>query len=137
MLEVRTNKERYSCLSCFEKTSDVKEVAISRECNSDNIIVFSLCEDCLKKLSSEFKQYASENLVTKKYTVIGYDKDNDVFVTYAQADVLADAMVTAKALKVMLEKDELKRENGEPIDWLEVYWDYNGPDEKMVWASYE
>lgn len=71
------------------------------------------------------------------YTIIGYDKDNDVFIEYGNFEVLHYAMEKAKELKKLLDKDELKRENGEPIDWVEVYWNYNGADEEMIWASYE
>lgn len=71
------------------------------------------------------------------YTIIGYDKDNDVFVEYGEFEVLHYAMVKANELKKLLDKEELKRENGEPIDWIEVYWNYNKADEEMTWASYE
>jgi len=40
----------------------------------------------------------------------------------------------------LLDKGELKRicSDGtkEPMDWLEVYWNWNGDDERIVWGSY-
>jgi hypothetical protein len=71
------------------------------------------------------------------YTIIGYDKDNDVFVEYGEFEVLHYAMRKANELKKLLDKEELKRENGEPIDWIEIYWNYNKTDEEMTWASYD
>jgi hypothetical protein len=33
----------------------------------------------------------------------------------------------------LVEKDELRRkDNGEPIDWIEIYENWNGPDEYKV-----
>lgn len=71
------------------------------------------------------------------YTILGYDKDNDVFVEYGEFEVLHYATEKAKELKKLLDKDELKRENGDPIDWVEIYWNYNGADEEIIWASYD
>ena len=75
------------------------------------------------------------------YSIIGYDKDNDVFVSYGQFEVLAKAMKKAKELEELLNAGELKRicSDGteEPIDWLEVYWNWNGDDEQIIWGSYD
>ena len=74
------------------------------------------------------------------YSVIGYDKDNDVFICYGQFDMLTNAMDKAKELVELLNTNELKRvcSDGteEPIDWLEVYWDWNGEEERILWGSY-
>ena len=71
------------------------------------------------------------------YTIIGYDKDNDVFEEYGDYEVLYNANEKAKELMSLLIEDELKRDNGEPIDWIEIYWNWNKNDEEMIWASYE
>lgn len=71
------------------------------------------------------------------YSVIGYDKDNDVFICYDKCETFELAVDKAKQLILLVEKDELKREdNGEPIDWIEVYWNWNKDDEKLLWGSY-
>lgn len=77
----------------------------------------------------------------KGYSIIGYDKDNDVFINYGKFEVLANAMDKAKELVELLNANELKRvcSDGteEPIDWIEVYWNWNEDDEQMVWGSYD
>lgn len=71
------------------------------------------------------------------YSVIGYDKDNDVFICYGEYETLEYAVEEAKNLFELVEKNELRREdNGEPIDWIEVYWNWNKDDEKILWGSY-
>ena len=50
-------------------------------------------------------------------------------------------MDKAKELVELLNANELKRvcSDGteEPIDWIEVYWNWNEDDEQMVWGSYD
>lgn len=74
------------------------------------------------------------------YSVIAYDKDNDVFVCYGEFQKECDAMKKAEELKKLLDKGELKRTcsdgTKEPMDWLEVYWNWNEDDERIVWGSY-
>lgn len=73
------------------------------------------------------------------YAVIGYDKDNDIFICYGKFDVLANAMDKAKELAEQAYNGELKRKcsdgTEEPIDWIEVYWDWNEDDEQIIWGS--
>lgn len=71
------------------------------------------------------------------YSVIGYDKDSDVFISYGKYETLEYAVEEAKNLFELVEKNELRRkDNGEPIDWIEVYWNWNKDDEKILWGSY-
>jgi hypothetical protein len=69
------------------------------------------------------------------YCVLGYDKDNSVFENYGNIKELDKAISKAKELTVKCKADELRRLNGEPIDWIEVVdaknWDV------IYWASYE
>lgn len=69
------------------------------------------------------------------YTVVGYDKDNDVYVEYESYDLSAEAEYHAKQLKKLLDKGELRRENGEPIDWIEIVQSDNY--DVVYWVSYE
>lgn len=69
------------------------------------------------------------------YKIFGYDKDNDVFVEFGTDKKYNKAVSSATHLSELMEKGELKRDNGEPIDWIEVYQS-EGPNEKLVWASY-
>ena len=72
------------------------------------------------------------------YTVVGYDKDNDIYVVLDDKYTLSiDAEIYAKELIPLLHSGQLRTENGEPIDWIEIYYDYNGKDEAMIWVSYE
>ena len=74
------------------------------------------------------------------YSVIGYVKDNDVFVCYGKYEVLANAVEKAKELAKQIENGELKRKcsdgTKEPMDWIEVYWNWNEDDEQIIWGSY-
>lgn len=85
------------------------------------------------------------------YSVIGYDKDNDIFVCYEKFEVLANAVDKAnevlanavnkaKELTKQIENGELKRKcsdgTEESIDWIEVYWNWNKDDEQIIWGSY-
>lgn len=67
------------------------------------------------------------------YTVVGYDKDNDVYVEYGEYYDIQFALEIAEELNGMIERGELKRkDNGEPIDWIEVYENWNGVDEHTI-----
>lgn len=75
------------------------------------------------------------------YSVIGYDKNNDVFINYGEFEVLAKAVEKAKELSKQIDCGELKRKcsdgTEEPMDWIEVYWNWNGDDEEIIWGSYD
>ena len=67
------------------------------------------------------------------YTVIGYDKDNDVCVKYGESLSRWGAYQIASDLAKKIKYDELRREdNGEPIDWIEVYENYDTPSEQRL-----
>ncbi len=69
------------------------------------------------------------------YTVVGYDKDNDVYVEYGDYHRQIEAEHHARELADLVYRDKLRRENGEPIDWIEIVqtddWDV------VYWVSYE
>lgn len=67
------------------------------------------------------------------YTVIGYDKDNDVYVKYSESLSRWGACKIASDLAKKIKCGELRRaDNGEPIDWIEVYVDYGMPTEQKL-----
>lgn len=67
------------------------------------------------------------------YTVVGYDKDNDVYIEYGDYSVIQSAYMRAEELNDMIERGELKRkDSGEPIDWVEIYENWNLPDEYRI-----
>lgn len=74
------------------------------------------------------------------YSVIAYDKDNDVFICYGKYIEESDAMKKARELKKIFDKGELKRTcsdgTEEPMNWLEVYWNWNEDDERIIWSTY-
>ena len=76
----------------------------------------------------------------KEYSVIGYEKDSDVFIFYFESESSLAAINKAKELNELCQQDELKRTcsdgTEEPIDWLEVYWHWNEAEEQLIWASY-
>lgn len=71
------------------------------------------------------------------YTVVGYDKDNDVHVEYGTYEKLGQARARVEELEPYLVHDELRRENGEPIDMLEIYQHWNWHGEELVEGSYK
>nr|WP_294490663.1 hypothetical protein [uncultured Anaerosporobacter sp.] len=57
MLEVRNNSD-YECISCGCK-KETKDISLSRKkVRNSNIVTFSLCQDCLRELAQEFKQFS-------------------------------------------------------------------------------
>ena len=59
MLEIKGSRE--VCVSCCDKSKPVKEVKINRDDGTykgANIVSFSLCKECLRKLAMEFKSYS-------------------------------------------------------------------------------
>ena len=56
MLEVKESKD--ICISCCDKNKSTKEISINRDGSTykgANIVTISLCDDCLKKLATEFQ----------------------------------------------------------------------------------
>lgn len=59
MLEV--SKSEDCCISCSGKNKATREVSINRDKGSrkgENIVSFSLCNDCLNKLAREFYPFS-------------------------------------------------------------------------------
>jgi hypothetical protein len=71
------------------------------------------------------------------YTIVGYDKDNDVYEVLDDGYSLSiEAEIEARNFVSLMNEERLHRDNGEPFDWIEIYHDYNGEEETMVWASW-
>ena len=67
------------------------------------------------------------------FTVVGYDKDNDVYIPYAKYSVEWFAGLKASELVNEIRRGELRREdNGEPIDWIEIFENFNEPNERKI-----
>lgn len=58
MLKVEFGYEDVTCLSCGDKEHGTAKVAFNREKNSENIITFHLCRQCLNKLAREFHKFS-------------------------------------------------------------------------------
>ncbi len=71
-----------------------------------------------------------------KFTVVGYDKDGDVYVPYNSFEKFEDAVENGKKLGKLVNEGKLLRDNGEPIDWIQIYQDWGTIDETVVWGSY-
>lgn len=55
MLEIKQSE--YTCISCCDKSKKAKKISIKRAGSSykgNNIVSFSLCDECLNKLAIEF-----------------------------------------------------------------------------------
>lgn len=66
------------------------------------------------------------------YTVVGYDKDNDVYAVCGRYSDEYTAFNEARRFSDMVNRGELHTANGEPVDWMEVYLNWNEPNEKRV-----
>ena len=77
------------------------------------------------------KPYIKESL-KESYTIVAYDKDNDVYNDLDKFDDLDRAIEDAKFYYERLTNPKFL-EGEEPIDWIEIE-DANG---KVVWASYD
>jgi hypothetical protein len=75
------------------------------------------------------------------YTVVGYDKDNDVYEKYGEYTVPYFALIKASEMTGLMNRGELKRKCSdgtmEPIDWIEIYKNMDTSDEEKVWSSYD
>lgn len=69
------------------------------------------------------------------YTVIGYEKDGDVYIVLETGiDNKKQAIMVAEEKVSLLRAGKLCRaDNGEPMDWIEVYHDFGGEHELRVW----
>lgn len=59
MLEVRESRD--ICISCCDKNKNTKKISINRDGSShegNNIVTFSLCNECLNKLAIEFHKFS-------------------------------------------------------------------------------
>lgn len=74
----------------------------------------------------------------KKYSVNLYDKDNDVYVNVGYAQDLQAAEIMLNTVMFMLRNKEitLKRSNGEPFDWAEIYSEEDKITVKTKYLSY-
>lgn len=74
----------------------------------------------------------------KKYSVNLYDKDNDVYVNVGYAQDLQTAEIMLNTVMFMLRNKEitLKRSNGEPFDWAEIYSEEDKVTVKTKYLSY-
>lgn len=75
----------------------------------------------------------------KKYSVNLYDKDNDVYVNVGYAQDLQTAEIMLNTVMFMLRNKEitLKRSNGEPFDWAEIYSEEDKITVKTKYLSYK
>lgn len=72
-----------------------------------------------------------------KYTIVGYNKLSKSYVKYAEMTSFEDAVSEAKHLGVSIRKGELTKLCGMNIDWVEIYEDWEKPDKKSIWGSYD
>lgn len=104
----------------------------------ENVIAFLVMHNLLD--ADATAQYLKEIERVELYTVVGYDKDNDVFVTYDSTIYKDKAIAMAKEYADMVENGELRwpgTDEGEPIDWISVYKGWATEDEEKIWTSYE
>ena len=75
----------------------------------------------------------------KKYSVNLYDKDNDVYVNVGYAQNLQTAEIMLNTVMFLLQsKDvDIKRANGEPFDWVEIYSEEDKITVKVKYLSFK
>lgn len=75
----------------------------------------------------------------KKYSVNLYDKDSDVYVNVGYAQDLQTAEIMLNTVMFLLQsKDvDIKRANGEPFDWAEIYSEEDKVTVKTKYLSYK
>ena len=57
------------------------------------------------------------NPMKKKYTLVGYEKDSDVYETISHSDSIEDLRQKARTL---IEKETRCKSTKEPVDWFEI-----------------
>ena len=74
----------------------------------------------------------------KKYSVNLYDKDNDVYVNvgYAQDSQTAEIMLNTVMFMLRNKEINIKRDNGEPFDWAEIYSEEDNKTVKTKYFTY-
>lgn len=75
----------------------------------------------------------------KKYSVNLYDKDNDVYINvgYAQDIKTAEIMLNTVMFLLQSEDVSIKRANGEPFDWAEIYSEEDKITVKVKYISFK
>lgn len=68
------------------------------------------------------------------YTVVGYDKDNDVYIPFECTQYEDKAKKIADYFLELIKKGELRNEenDGEPIDCVFIFADWGTDSERMV-----
>jgi len=70
------------------------------------------------------------------YSVIGYEKDEDVYIEYTLHKSYDEASSKAKKLGELVKEGKLIRpDNGELLDWVQVY-KYWGTDAEQLVETY-
>ena len=72
-----------------------------------------------------------------KYTIVGYHAGSNSYVKYAEMTSFDDAVNEARPLGLSCRKGILTQLCGKSIDWIEIYSDWNTPNRKAVWGSYD
>lgn len=69
--------------------------------------------------------------------VVGYDKDNDVYTNYGVFDRVDEAIHHTNVLTLLMSENKLTILCGEPIDWIEIYKNFDKDEEEKILSSYE
>lgn len=109
-----------------------------------NINEYEVGDVILSDLGYDGTLYGYANIPTKinketEYNLLGYDKDNDTYVSFGKSHNLKNLIKIGEMLKTRLLDGTLTHilQNGktEPIDWLEIY-QVDDPSNKKFWTSY-
>ena len=109
-----------------------------------NINEYEVGDVILSDLGYDGTLYGYANIPTKinketEYNLLGYDKDNDTYISFGKSHNLKNLIKIGEMLKTRLLDGTLTHilQNGktEPIDWLEIY-QVDDPSNKKFWTSY-
>lgn len=71
----------------------------------------------------------------KKYSVVGYDKDNDYYEKLGDFGCYEDACEALDILDGIIEDHNIRNKLNEPIDWFEVWENWGTKEEKLLYYN--
>lgn len=101
----------------------------------------AMCWKCWNDAKGKKSQNESELNECEYFTIVGYDKDGDVYVELGQEVYFSLAVKSARNFVQSMKKGKLKRTcsdgHEEPLDGIAVCINWNQDDERFIWYSYD
>ncbi len=71
------------------------------------------------------------------YTIVAYSIRSGRYIPYVEMTSFEDAVVEARHLGLGCRNNTFRHMNGEDIDWIEIYENWETPDSEIKWGSYD